>query len=220
MQTERETSLIIGLAVVFGGLMMIVLLTCIAFAVDARDGMFFRNPTSGMEPTVLTGDYVTVRRLHVGDDARVLRRGDLIVHEFPEDEKKKLLKRVIGLPGDTLAMDDGVMTVNGQHLKEVYTQHVDSTDPVTNDFLWQRRYLVGDARRDSLRYRPSRDTWGSLLVPAGEVFVLGDNRTRSLDSRWFGFVATSEVLGRVRRVYFSRDSVGRVRWSRIGHLIQ
>ena len=217
MQIERENSLIIGLAVVFGGLMMLVLVAYVLVVIDARDGMFFRNPSRGMEPTLLLGDYVTARRIHLGADNKVLHRGDLVVHLFPSDPTKRFIKRVIGLPGDTLAMNDGVMTVDGHRLAEAYTQHVDSADPVTSDFLWQRRYLVGEAR-DS-QYRPSRDTWGPLVVPPAEVFVLGDNRTRSLDSRWFGFVAMSEVLGQVRRVYFSRDSVGQVRWSRIGRLL-
>ena len=118
-------------------------------------------------------------------------------------------------------MTNSVMMVNGHALREAYAQHTDSTDPVTDDFRWQRVYLIGGARRDSVHYVPSRDNWGPLLVPERQFFVLGDNRTKSLDSRWFGFVSANEVVGRVRRIYFSRnDRTGEIRWSRIGRLVQ
>ena len=153
-----------------------------------------------MEPTILTGDYITTRNLTVGGDPTVIHRGDIVVHTFPPDPRKVITKRVIGVPGDTLEMKDGVVFIDGRALREAYAQHVDSTDPVVDDFNWQRPYLVGAAMRDSASYEASRDSWGPLVVPRGRFFVLGDNRTRSLDSRYFGFVAASQVRARARRI--------------------
>jgi signal peptidase I len=106
----------------------------------------------------------------------------------------------------------------------VYAQHSPVTDRLDSDFGWQTRYLAA-AIRD---YRPSRDNWGPLVVPSGNYFVLGDNRENSLDSRYWGFVPDSLIRGRPLLVYYSFNSDGlsqggwlsRVRWSRLGSLIQ
>jgi signal peptidase I len=220
MPRDRTNSLILGLALIGGGMVMIAIFVALAFPVDTGNGGYFRNASSSMEPTILNGDYIATRNLSVGRDPGVIHRGDIVVHAFPPDPAKSFTNRVIGLPGDTLAMKDGVVLVDGRTLREAYTQHVDSTDPVTSDFTRQRAYLAGAAMRDSAHDEPSRDNWGPLVVPRGQFFVLGDNRTRSLDSRYFGFVAANQVLARVRRIYFSRDdSTGQIRWSRIGHLM-
>ena len=118
-------------------------------------------------------------------------------------------------------MRDARVLINGRPLRESYLAEVsDSLDPAPEEFLWQRRYLVGASRRDSAHYVPSRDNWGPLLVPRDSIFVLGDRRDASLDSRYFGFVSGHRVLARVRRVYFSRDEDGSIPWSRIGQRIQ
>jgi len=216
---DRTNSLILGLAFVGGGLVALLVVAVLAVMVDAgTDGRYLRNPSGSMMPTILNGDYITARGIDVPRDPSAIHRGDIVIHEFPPDRAKQFVKRVLGVPGDTLAMKNAVLIINGKPLREAYTQHVREVDPVTSDFDWQRRYLVTDARLDTAHYVASRDTWGPLLVPAGQYFVLGDNRTESLDSRWFGFVPAHEVLARVRRVYFSRDdSTGEIRWSRIGH---
>ena len=123
-------------------MVMIVMVAAFGFAVDAGNGRSFRNSSTSMEPTILSGDYITTRNLTVGRDPAVIHRGDIVVHAFPPDPAKSFTKRVIGLPGDTLAMQDGVVFVDGQALREAYAQHVDSTDPVVSDFSWQRAYLT------------------------------------------------------------------------------
>lgn len=181
----------------------------------------FRNPSGSMEPTILIGDYVTARRLpRVVTDPSLIRRGEIVLHQFPDDTTKWFMKRVIGLPGDTIEMRDGVVWIDGQPLRETYTLTTDSADPVADEFRWQRAYLVGNATRDTAHYIASRRNWGPLLVPKDDFFVLGDHRDMSLDSRYFGFLTAHQVLGSIRRVYFSRDSSKHVRWSRLGHLVQ
>jgi signal peptidase I len=94
-------------------------------------------------------------------------------------------------------------------------QHVEAEDILSDDMAWQRQYLL--LGKDSTKYTASRDTWGPLVLPSGMIFVLGDNRDQSLDSRFVGFVRERDVVGRAQRLYWSWDSVARkVRWNRIG----
>lgn len=192
------------------------------------DGLASKNVSGAMEPTLLRGDYFTARRLPAG---RAALRGEVVVHEYPPDPSKRFVKRVVGLPGDTLAMRRGTLVVNGRPVAEAYAWHADAAERArptlavaTDDFLWQRDYLVVPRRTSgpaAAAYQPSRDDWGPLVVPPDSYFVLGDNRDQSLDSRYWGFVARARVVAEVRRVYFSRDpSSGRIRWSRFGRRLR
>ncbi len=115
-------------------------------------------------------------------------------------------------------MTDGRLWVNGRQLDEPYAWHAEPTrDPVVDEFRWQRRFLVGPGALDTAGYTPSRNNWGPLVVPVHNVFVLGDNRDNSLDSRYVGFVPESDVAARVDRIYFSRDpGTAAIRWRRFG----
>lgn len=194
----------------------------------------FKIPSGSMEGTLLVGDFLLVNKLVYGAEvpftgARLPAvsapaRGDVIVFEWPEDPTKDFVKRVVGLPGDTLGMVDGVLERNGQALREGYTSHTEpGSDPAGEEFAWQRRYLVRRARSD-VAYHPSRNNWGPIVVPSRHLFVLGDNRDNSLDSRYWGFVPDSMVKGRPMMVYFSYvpDSaktvpfLTNVRWQRLG----
>ena len=217
---DRENSLIIGLALVVGGFVMIGVVYILVIVVDAGNGLYSRLPSASMAPTLLSGDYVTSRRIEAASNPSSVHRGDVVVYELPPDPTKQFTKRVIGVPGDTLAMKEAVVLLNGRPLPEAYAQHSDSTDPVADEFRWERPYLIEKLRRDSARYVPSRDNWGPLVVPSGSFFVLGDNRTESLDSRYHGFVPANGIVARVRRVYFSLDSSGSIRWSRLGRLVR
>jgi signal peptidase I len=203
--------LLTGAVLLYGGFLLI----------DTADGFYSKNVSSSMAPAILSGDYITSRALRRAIRVLDLRRGDLIVFAFPPDPSKQFIKRVVGLPGDTLTMTDGKLLVNGGTLREPYAHRDEPTvDPVVDDFDWQRRYLAGKAATDTSKYLASRNNWGPLEVPRGAYFVLGDNRDNSLDSRYFGFVPAAEVQARVRRIYFSRDSTGRIRWSRIGKRVE
>jgi signal peptidase I len=203
-----------------------------AFFVEA-----FKIPSGSMERTLLVGDFLLVNKLVYGAEIpltnkhlpalRVPQRGDVMVFQWPEDRSKNFVKRVVGVPGDTLAMHDGILSVNGRPQYERYVTHTEpDIDPAGEEFRWQRNHLVRTAEA-SVGYHPSRNNWGPLVVPEDNYFVLGDNRDNSLDSRYWGFVPASLVRGRPMFVYYSYapDSVSRVawlthiRWHRLGERI-
>ncbi len=209
-------------------LALLLFLVLRAFLVEA-----FKIPSGSMEGTLLVGDFLLVNKLVYGAEVpftgkrlpaiRQPANGDVIVFQWPEDPTKNFVKRLVGLPGDTVGMKDGVLVRNGQYLNERYTRHVDPHyDPSGDEFHWQRGFLTRVARAERT-YRPSRNNWGPLVVPAGHYFVLGDNRDNSLDSRYWGFVPDSLVRGSPLIVYYSyvpdsstsMDWVRHVRWKRL-----
>ena len=212
--------LTIGLALL-GGTMALIIVGYVLFVViDGAPGEVFVNVSRAMEPTLLAGERFTVRRI-LDQSSASIRRGELVTYRWPDDRSRKFVKRIAGLPGDTIAMTAGHLLVNGRVVPEPYAWLQDSTvDPVLDDSRWQRPYLAGPSARDTSRYTPSRDNWGPIVVPAKSFFVLGDNRDNSFDSRYRGFVLRGDILGEVRRVYFSRDSTGGIRWRRLGRRVQ
>ena len=197
----------------------------------------FKIPSGSMENTLQVGDFLLVNKLVYGAEVpfthtrlprlREPQHGDVIVFEWPEDLTKNFVKRVVGLPGDTIEMRDGKLVRNSELVSEGYVEHTEpDMDPSPEEFRWQREYLAGSAAAGA-GYRPSRNNWGPLLVPKGKYFVLGDNRDNSLDSRYWGFVADSLVKGRPFVIYYSYspDSVDtfawltHIRWTRLGERI-
>jgi len=196
----------------------------------------FKIPTGSMEGTLLVGDFLLVNKAIYGPrlpgtDLRLPAlaepdRGEVIVFNPPHEPEKNYVKRVVGLPGDTLFMQDKVLFVNGGELDEPYARHIDAVgDAVHPDMDWQANHLI--AARPG-RYHPSRDTWGPLVVPQGSFFVLGDNRDNSEDSRYWGFVERDQLRGRPWIVYYSANRWARgdegwlesIRWDRLGHRIR
>jgi signal peptidase I len=196
----------------------------------------FKIPTGSMENTLLVGDFLLVNKAVYGPvvpglDLRLpaLRephRGDVLVFNPPHEPEKNYVKRLVGVPGDTLEMRDKVLRLNGHPLEEPYVQYIDRAgDAVHPGMGWQSNHLIASTSRS---YHPSRDNWGPLVVPEHEYFVLGDNRDNSEDSRYWGFVDRSAIRGRPWFVYYSFDPgasahapwARAVRWTRIGHLIR
>ncbi len=199
----------------------------------------FQIPSGSMERTLLSGDFLFVNKAVYGaqipgTEARLPAfgepaRGDVIVFSYPRDPALNYVKRVVGMPGDTVAMRRGRVWVNGELLEEPYAQRTDPAHDVSDpQFGWQRGYLADRAVEARRRYRPTRDTWGPLVVPPGRYFVLGDNRDNSADSRYWGFVERTAVKGRPLLVYFSFDRdtgdawswLTEIRWSRLGLLVR
>ena len=203
-----------------------------AFFVEA-----FKIPSGSMEGTLLVGDFLLVNKLLYGAEipftdrelpaVREPRRGDVVVFQYPADPSKNFVKRLVGMPSDTLSMRDGILYRNGVPQLEGYVRHSEpGVDPVAEDFRWQRNYLVRTAEARG-GFHPSRNNWGPLVVPERSYFVLGDNRDNSLDSRYWGFVPDSLVRGRPMFVYYSYAPdtahglawLTRIRWTRIGERI-
>ena len=205
-----------------------------AFFVEA-----FKIPTGSMERTLLVGDFLLVNKLVYGAEVPFTKRrlpavsaparGEVMVFRWPEDPSKDFVKRVVGVPGDTLAMQSGVLLLNGRPQREAYVVHNEpGADPAGEAFRWQDTVLVRTAVAAHAGYHPSRNNWGPLVVPPRSFFVLGDNRDNSLDSRYWGFVPDSLVRGRPILVYYSYapDSahflawLTRARWRRLGERVR
>lgn len=174
----------------------------------------FKIPSQSMEPTLLVGDHLLVNKfLFEGRGAwyekllpyRLIRRGDIIVFKFPYDDHPHYVKRVIGLPGDHVRIVHQEVYVNGNRLMEPYVIHDPSAvDPFAADFPPANRYIL------ELGLRPE---WanqimdcvdrGELVVPKDHYFVMGDNRDRSWDSRYWGFVDRASIMGRPIVIYWS-----------------
>lgn len=194
--------------------------------------------TSGsMEDTLLVGDFLMLSKSAYGaqipgTDLRLpgyteLERGDVIVFRAQHEPNMDLVKRLVGLPGDTLAMRAGVLYVNGEPQIEPYAEGSgNGGDPTHPWMVWQADYLAPGV--DRATYRPTLWNWGPLVVPPGRYFVLGDNRDDSLDSRHWGFVDGRKIKGEALFIYYSFDReaphafpwLRDVRWNRIGQLIR
>jgi signal peptidase I len=210
-------AIISGLVVAVSG--GYVVLIAIDASVDGRSASTYRNVTGAMTPTLLGGERFTAVSLRDAEgELQPIARGDLVAHRWPPDTAKLFVKRIVGIPGDTLAMVNGELLLDGKRLVEPYAWHEEpGVDPVGAEFNWQRGYLVGDAARDTAAYHPSRDNWGPVRLPPDSYFVLGDNRDNSLDSRYWGFLPSEDIVAQPRRVYFSRDETsGTIRWARFG----
>ena len=198
----------------------------------------FKIPSGSMEHTLLVGDFLLVNKLAYGAEVpftgkrlpalKEPARGDVVVFVYPVDPTKNYVKRLIGLPGDTVLMTKGTVSVNGVPQSEEYAEHGRPWDDLgREEFAWQRRFLALDPIT-ALRYHPTRDNWGPILIPAHHLFVLGDNRDNSEDSRYWGFVSDSLLRGQPLLVYFSYapDSaqrfawLTRIRWGRLGERIE
>ena len=195
----------------------------------------FRITSGSMEQTLLVEDWLFVAKPLYGAEVPVVharlpalrepRRGEILVFDSVEEPDLEVVKRLIGVPGDTLWMNRGTLYRNGAALDEPYVQHVAPNAPVGPEVrqqlrAWQSRHLVG---RDATTYAPDPDNWGPLLVPADSLFMLGDNRDDSYDSRFWGFLPRENVRGTPLVVYFSYDAgtwrplpfLSAIRWDRL-----
>lgn len=170
----------------------------------------FKIPSGSMEDTLAIGDHILVNKFIYGTrvpftDKRILkirdpRRGDVIVFEYPEDPSKDFIKRVIGTPGDVVQVKDKKVYVNGKPYENPHEIHKE------NDIIPE--------------VQNPRDNTKPISVPADSYFVMGDNRDRSYDSRFWGVVKNDKIKGLAFIKYWSWDKDNfRVRWSSIGKLI-
>ena len=172
----------------------------------------FKIPTGSMENNLLIGDHLLVNKfvfapaLTAAEEALLpidpIRRGDIVVFKFPEDPERDFIKRVIGLPGDTIELKQKRVYLNGKRLDEPYVQYLSPPEESSGEDY--------DVR---VRYGP-------VTVPDDHYFMMGDNRDNSQDSRYWGFMPRSYVKGKALFVYWSfDDGFTSVRWNRLFHQI-
>jgi signal peptidase I len=226
------------------------LLPVIAIVLVTRTmlGEAFRIPSGSMEPTLLVGDWLFVNKLRFGPHIPFTQRslpgyatpirGDVVVFESPpqdpairitpDDITPTLVKRIVGLPGDTLLMRGGKLTVNGI-VDSRSTSQVAIADQPQPLFAWQHRIELNGSRFGSPVAQPSLHEWGPLVVPDGAYFMMGDNRDNSVDSRYYGPVPRRNLRGTPMFVYYSYDpeagldyfrAITDIRWRRLGTWIR
>jgi signal peptidase I len=181
----------------------------------------FKIPTGSMEPNLLIGDHLLVNKFVFAPTlssleravlpTRAVRRGDIVVFKYPENPERDFIKRVIGLPGETIELKDHRIHVNGRPIEEPYAHYLPRPEPgglheITSDDV--------------------RDHYGPVVVPPDALFVMGDNRDNSADSRYWGFLPKENIKGRALMIYWSWDGedgslnpLTQTRWARLLHQI-
>jgi signal peptidase I len=170
----------------------------------------YKIPSRSMVPTLLVGDQLVVNKFIYGIKIPYFRntiipltdpqRGDIIVFIYPNDRSLDFIKRVIGIGGDTIAIQDKKIFINGKLFK-------DKSGLYTDKIIYQ-----GSVQ--------PRDNFGTVTVPKGSLFVLGDNRDESMDSRFWGFVDLKDVQGKAFIIYWSWNrEENNIRWQRMGNLL-
>lgn len=171
----------------------------------------FKIPSGSMEPTLLIGDHLLVNKFIYGipipfTDIKLFPfkrpgRGDVIVFDFPEDPRKDFIKRVIAVEGDTVEIRDKRVYINGKPVEDPHA------------FFAEETILPKGMEQ--------RDNFGPVTVPKDSLFMMGDNRDRSYDSRYWGFVDIKKVEGKAWIIYWSWDSNDHmVRFGRTGNIIR
>ncbi|MGB9699477.1 MAG: signal peptidase I [Thermodesulfobacteriota bacterium] len=171
----------------------------------------FKIPSGSMEPTLEIGDHILVNKFIYGikipfTSIRLFplekpKRGDVVVFIYPLDPSKDFIKRVVAVEGDTVQIVNKKLIINGVEVPDPHAVYKDDT------------VFPQEVQK--------RDNFGPVTVPKGCLFVLGDNRDRSLDSRFWGFVPIEDLRGKAFIIYWSWNSQETsVRWNRIGKLIQ
>ena len=185
-------------------------------------------PSGSMEPTILIGDRVFVNKLAY--DLKVPytslhltkwsdpKRGDIVVFYSPKDGKR-LIKRVVGIPGDTIGMRGNKLFINGQFIKyaPLPQKTLDQNElSDSSSYVFFSEKLPGKHHAVMIsRSRPSLSTFEPVIIPQGRYFMMGDNRDNSADSRFFGFIDRKQIVGRANMVVISRKgSFLNPRWSR------
>jgi signal peptidase I len=160
-----------------------------------------------MQPNVLKGDFLFAdKRVNCPGCKHSIQRGDIAIFVYPNDRTLYYIKRVVALPGDKVRIQGRTVFVNNRPI--TLDQDADFVTERGDNGPYKVYWPTADKSRD---YR--------LTVPPGEVFVLGDNRGASVDSRSFGSVPLMDVIGRAKQIWFSYDPDSGVRWDRLGKLL-
>ena len=183
----------------------------------------FRIPSGSMMPTLLQGDFIFVKKFSYGlrlpvTETKILEtgspeRGDVVVFRLPQDPSVNYIKRVVGLPGDTVAYERHRLTINGELVQLERSVGASPAEPVYVEHLDERVHEILITNAYSVR----DDVYE---VPEGHYFVMGDNRDNSKDSRFIEAIPESHLVGEAVRVWMHMDGLNWPRWDRIGTKIQ
>jgi signal peptidase I len=215
-----------------------------AFVIQA-----FRIPTGSMKDTLLVGDFLLVNKFIYGAETprRIMftdielptfrfpafeepERGDIIVFKYPEDEKLDYIKRCVAMGGDTLEVKQGAVWINGKIREK--TEFVEKKwDKAINRYINYYRVTTPQGQQYTIRlfedYFPSTRNYGPIVIPEGNLFMMGDNRDNSADSRSWGLMPMDNIVGKALVIYLSWDNtgaiwnvLGNVRWDRIFNIIR
>ena len=192
----------------------IVIAVLIALFIRTFIVQAFKIPSSSMEPTLQVGDHILVNKFIYGIKIpftgmklfqfKKPKRGDIIVFIYPRDRSKDFIKRVIGTEGEKVEIIRNKIYINDKLINDPWGQYNEKSD-------W-------------IKYLQPMEKFGPVIVPKESLFVLGDNRDNSQDSRFWGFVDINRVRGKALIIYFSWDRyaqslLGKIRWVRFGKLI-
>ncbi len=190
----------VGAYVVFSFILALIA----ALFIRAFIAQSFKIPSAAMEPTLLVGDHIIVDKNVYGFKVPFTQekffkklgpqRGDVIVFIYPKDRTKTFVKRVIGIGGDTVQISNKHVIIDGKEL------------PSPHAVWWSKEIYPGNVN--------ARDNMKPFKVPERMLFVMGDNRDFSYDSRFWGFVPVDDVIGKVSMVYLSTTKSGTFRWDR------
>ena len=195
---------------------VIIIAILIAVVIRAFVVQAYKIPSQSMVPTLLVGDHLLVCKFLYGVKIPVLRRtiipvgqpkrGDIVVFQYPMDRSKDYIKRVIGVEGDKIEIKNKQLFINDRLYPDDHAVH---SDPNFYPAVVQ-----------------PRDNYGPVVVPEGALFVMGDNRDASYDSRYWGFVEQKDLEGKALVIYWSWNSenakslLEKVRWSRLGNILR
>jgi signal peptidase I len=182
----------------------------------------FKIPSGSMEPTLLIGDHILVNKFIYGikipfTDQYILqinkpKRGDVVVFKWPKDEEKDFIKRVIGIAGDKIEIKDDMLYVNDEKITTKYIgiykdKYINTLSRYLESFGESTHYIVDEYSK--------HEHFGPVIVPENSIFVMGDNRDNSHDSRYWGFVSLPKLKGKAMIIYWSWPN-----WKRFGRLIK
>lgn len=184
----------------------------------------FRIPSPSLEPTLLTGDFILVNKFNYGLRLPIIskkivdngepKRGDILVFRWPADRSYDFIKRVIGLPGDTISYINKELIINGQKIPQ---ENVPDKSVLDNPWhaTTKKEDLLGVKHDIYVVENKETRNFENIVVPPHMYFVMGDNRDESADSRYWGFVPEKNILGKAVRVLISwNKDTYRLRWSR------
>jgi len=188
----------------------------------------FRIPSGSLEPTLLVGDFLAVNKFIYGIRLPVLEKkiipiskpknGDIAVFRWPPDPSFDYIKRVVGVPGDKVSYHNKILTINGHEITQKFIKY--TTDESSGKAVAKYSENLNGVEHEIFTRPDIKAVDFDIEVPAGQYFMMGDNRDDSADSRFWGFVPDSHLRGKAMLVWMSwNGKTDVIRWSNIGKMI-